>query len=742
VFVALVVNGVPQGDVLAVVKPGDVLVRRADLVKAGLHDVQGRDETVGPESLVSLASLAPAFAYTFDEKEIALRVEAPPANLPVYPIDARQVPPSIDHRDDAAGYVNLTPTVTDFDRIDAYAEAAAGAHGHRLYGTATLSTQAPTARGLTTYTYEMREKLLRFSLGDTLVSTGVTGGTSYVGGVGATRTYDLDPYIVRVPSLGFTGASTAPATLQVFMNGALVKSVPIAPGTFNLTNLVGMSGAGTATYVVRDVMGHTQTYSASYYQPQAALAEGLQEFTYVAGALRSSFGIDSWGYGNAALLAKHRVGLTNWFTVGYRLEAETTLVSGGPTFVITTPIGEIGGEGAASGAKGAPAGGAGILSYSYASRSVAMSLAAQMESSGYVNVSLPAAIDRNTLAGAAAVTVPIGTRSSVTLQYGLGLDRDRPRTMNGGATWQIQLASRLNLFTSFTTNAVGSTVEEEGFLNVNVAFDGGHSASIGQTVTRAAAETLVDANKPLPAGTGYGYRVDSSLGTTNTFEADAQYQNQYMRSEVDYVASNGESHAAVTLGSALVFVPGAGVFAARTVQDGFAVVRVPGAEGVRVYANNQEVGRTNAAGDLLVPALLPYYGNRLRIEDTDVPTDFDVLGTERIVAPAYRGGALVTLPVHRAHFFRGRLIVVKDRELLVPAAYGDFVVHAGGKDAKPGSDVTTPIGKDGLVEVQDLAPGRYGIKASYDGGTCEGAIVVPDDKAAVVELGAVRCVSP
>jgi outer membrane usher protein len=323
----------------------------------------------------------------------------------------------------------------------------------------------------------------------------------------------------------------------------------------------------------------------------------------------------------------------------------------------------------------------------------------------------------------------------------VGLDRDAPRTMNGGVTWQVQIASRVNFYTSFTASAVGSTTTLEGFANFNVAFDGGHSVSIGQDVTASAQQTLVDASKPLPAGTGYGYRVDSSIGTTNAFEADGQYQNQYTRTEVDYTATGGQQHVAVSLGSALVVVPGAGVFAARTVQDGYAVVRVPGTGGVRVYANNQEVGRTNGDGNLLVPALLPYYGNTLRIDDTDVPQDFTLAGTEKTIAPPYLGAAVAIFPVHRAHFLRGRLVVAKDGALARPSAYGDLTVHVDPKAPGGAGDVTSPIGVAGEIEVEGLAPGRYPVQASYDGGTCEGTLVVPEDDHAVVELGAVRCVA-
>jgi outer membrane usher protein FimD/PapC len=77
------------------------------------------------------------------------------------------------------------------------------------------------------------------------------------------------------------------------------------------------------------------------------------------------------------------------------------------------------------------------------------------------------------------------------------------------------------------------------------------------------------------------------------------------------------------------------------VRNSFALVRVPGVDGVRAYASHQEIGRTNRRGNLLIPDLLPYYGNELNIADTDIPIDYTVPDVRITLAPPYRGGAVV-----------------------------------------------------------------------------------------------------
>ena len=83
---------------------------------------------------------------------------------------------------------------------------------------------------------------------------------------------------------------------------------------------------------------------------------------------------------------------------------------------------------------------------------------------------------------------------------------------------------------------------------------------------------------------------------------------------------------------------GGSIHATRPVDESYGLIRVPGVSGVRGYLSNQEVGRTDRRGDLLVPNLLPYYGNRLGINDKDIPMDHDIGTTELTIAPPFRGG--------------------------------------------------------------------------------------------------------
>jgi hypothetical protein len=59
----LVVNRVPSGESLVVLRGTDALVPVETLQKAGLHGFTGRRDTLGGQELVSLASLAPGVTF-------------------------------------------------------------------------------------------------------------------------------------------------------------------------------------------------------------------------------------------------------------------------------------------------------------------------------------------------------------------------------------------------------------------------------------------------------------------------------------------------------------------------------------------------------------------------------------------------------------------------------------------------------------------------------------------------------
>jgi outer membrane usher protein len=168
------------------------------------------------------------------------------------------------------------------------------------------------------------------------------------------------------------------------------------------------------------------------------------------------------------------------------------------------------------------------------------------------------------------------------------------------------------------------------------------------------------------------------------------------------------------------------------VEDGFALVRVPDVGGVRAYVSNQEVGRTDRHGDVVVPNLLAYYGNRVSINDADVPMDRDLPKDAVLLAPPFRGGAIALFPAPRPSRVTGHFVVLRDRGVFTPANWGLTI-------ATPTGSISSGLGGDGAFYLENLPPGNYAATIEGDGLRCRATLHVPASEDAVIKSGVTTC---
>jgi outer membrane usher protein len=257
-------------------------------------------------------------------------------------------------------------------------------------------------------------------------------------------------------------------------------------------------------------------------------------------------------------------------------------------------------------------------------------------------------------------------------------------------------------------------------------------ASVSTERTATGNHVVTEIQQPLPVGQGWGYRLHAENGSQTYSSGAVQYQGPYGRYEIRRDTINSLSETVVSASGGIVAIDG-GVYPSRPVQDGFALVRVPDVAGVRTYASNQEVGRTDSRGNLLVPNLLSYYGNILNISDQDVPFDHAIDGVRRTIAPPYRGGALVVFPVQARQGVTGRIGLDVGGRLVVPA-FGELTVKDGAANS--------PVGEHGEFYFERLAAGRHEALLRYESISCTLTLDVPSVGAPVIDLGAVLCSVP
>lgn len=736
----LIVNQEPQGTVLAVIREGDALLEPAALERAGLARLGGRRESLDGIELVSLASLAPAVAWELDERELALRVTADPALFRQSVVDLRVGPPAgIVYSRDRSAFLNYSLSWGNLETLDLFGEAGFSQGDRSLLATFAQRERGGFVRGLTQLAQDDREHLRRWVLGDQFAtSRNPLGGGLFLAGLGVFRDFGLDPYLVRNPLPDLAGALTTPATVEVYVNGLLVRRERLPAGEFELRNLPVAGGRGEARVVLRDAFGRQREISAPYTFTTGLLAVGLSEYGYHLGLRREDLATESFEYGDAALLARHRRGITDRVTLGGFLEAAPDLASGGPSATLRLGPGELD-VAAALSEEGGESGSAAHAAYSYIGRRIGLGLSARWMSDRFANLGLPGAIDRPSLDARAFAGFSVGQRLGVSLDAGRRDFRDRGREEDGRltATWRLTdratlllLGGRLRRPTEAGRAAAQAT---EDRVSVGISYFLGRNTTAKAYVAEEGEERQgIEVQKSLPLGTGYAYRLTvDRIGERTDAEGEVELQNRHGRLDVSHLEVAGQSVTNANLAGSLVALGGE-VHLMRPVQESFAVIRVPGVAGVRGYLSNQEVGRTDAEGDLLVPNLLPYFGNRLSIADEDVPIGYVVEERERVVAPPARGGAVVGFPVWRLRAIKGSLEVVAGGETRVPDG-GRLTVTAGGRTFE------SPVGRAGEIYLENVPPGEHPAVLETGAGTCRFEIRVPDSDEPLVDLGRLVC---
>lgn len=747
IVVPLTINGIDVGEVTARISEGDVAVLAADLQKGGFDSAAWlrlsvlSDLRVSPpattDTYVSLKAARPWVMYKFDEAALTLSIDVDPHLLTRTAVALRSNRPAgLYYSNDRSSFLNYSLTSANLRSPSAFLEGGASIRRDLFYSSFSHDPGGSAiVRQLTSYIHDDRSALRRWTFGDaTASSADPLGGGALIGGVTVSRAYSIDPYFVRYPSLGLSGIATTPSRVDVYVNGFLVDSRQVPPGPFQLNDVPVSGGAGITQYVIRDAFGRETTETSNFYYSTAVLAKGISEYTYSAGALRGAFGEQNFKYGAPALLAFHRVGVTDRITLGGRAEASRGLWSVGPLASFGTRLGDFGAGFAASGDHGRR-GAAVQLSYQYLYSKFSIGAALRGETRDYANLSTPYDVNKLVRDINVFASRAIG-RVALQLQVAQQQTRDDQKSSRAGLFASMPVTTRASAFaTAGITRVAGHSSGQYSF---GLSFLIGSETNTNLTIDHTQGQTTssVALQKTLPQGTGYGYRLQGQqvTGTSATSGGEIDYQNDWGRIGSFFDPLHTNQRPTLSIASGVVHQSGVWI-PTRSVADSYALVEVPDVSGVRVYLNNQLVGRTDSRGDLLVPNLLSYYGNRIRIDDRDIPLDYDIQGVEKVVAPPYRSGATVRFPVTRIQSVTGTVVIVRAGGEVVPA-FGDLTLRGGGKN------VSSPIGRNGEFYFENVLPGRYNATIDSNDGQCVFALNVPKSAESQLTLGRLRCSTP
>ena len=576
----------------------------------------------------------------------------------------------------------------------------------------------------TSWTRPDAEGMSYLRLGDSISHGGLGAGPVRFAGIQFARDFSTQPGFITIPLPSIAGEAELPSVVEVYVNNMLTQSRDLPPGPFEITNVPVITGGGDIQLVVRDLLGRETLIRDRYYTTRELLRHGLVDYAFEAGFLRQRFGRASFGYGSPMVSFTYRRGISDGFTAEAHGEA--------------TPHAQMGGVGAsvaiadagvlnASAAVSHSALGAGTrYELGFESRAARLSYGALAEliSDDFVsigNVDPKRRPPRLTLQAFAGLPFEFG---SLGLSYLLRASRTRPDLQLLSATASIQLGKLGTLFLSGRTSLSGPA-DDAVLATLAIPLGVTTSASVGAELSdNNVLRTSVQ--KSLPPGEGFGYRAAVEIGDAERFDGRLSYQTSFGTYDLDVSWVDSRTGVRLTA-SGGIGAMSSEVFAARKLSQSFATVKVGDYEGVRVYADNQQVGTTNSSGVAVIPRLRPYERNAVRIEVADLPIDAQIDETELVVRPYDRSGVALDFAVEPS---RGALVsLVREDGTPVPT---------GGAVRLEGSSEEFVVAPGGEVYLTGLNLTNRGV-ARWQTGSCAFDVRFPENAEPLPRIGPLQC---
>lgn len=727
-YLEVVLNGTRTERLMHFTRRAEALCASAgDLRTLGFVLPPGDDERCLPD--------LPGVKYTYDVAQQRVQIDVPtqqlnlPKQLLNVPERAQTKPTSGNglllnydvYASEGGGLGNVSG-LTELRAFSEHMGVLSTTSLTRRYQTDGEGWQGDTVRLDTQWRLSFPDRSLAVTVGDTFTGNLSWTRATRIGGIAIGTDFAQQPYRVTTPLPQFFGQATAPSSVELYVDGIRQYNGQVPAGPFQLTAVPGVDQAGQAQVVLTDALGRSSTVTFPFYAARQLLREGLDDWSVELGTVREAYGIESYAYGDAPVgSATWRRGVTDRLTLETHAEAGDSRGTGG------------------AGAVWNPSG-SGVFNASYSvSRGGGSQYGAGFAWSGrYVNASVDTlrsdASYRDVASGYGSPPPRMSDRALLGFnihESSFGANFVRLRYSGQDASRYAGLFALRNLGHGISLNGSYNQNLDEArdrsiFISVTMALDERTTWSASAQRDRDRTFGVVDASRPIDGDGGFGWHVQGRTGGEGGGLGEVGWLGN--KGQVTLGASNlgPSTYSYADLNGAVVLM-GGHVFAARRIDDAFALVTTEGAPDIPVLLENRRTGVTDSRGMLLVSRLNAWQDNRLAIDPIDLPADERVQRVETIVAPADRSGVLVRFPVKRVRAASAILVDEKNEPLPVGSS-----VNAG--DGQPAY-----VGYDGIVYLDNLQGSTSLTVMLPNGGVCHATLVYPAHARNLPELGPLVC---
>ena len=511
--------------------------------------------------------------------------------------------------------------------------------------------------------------------------------------------------------------------MNIYVDSVLRASTRVDSGPFALSNVPVFTGQGNVQMVVQDALGRQQVISQPFINAALMLREGTHAGSVEAGLQRENYGLSDSRYTDGFVSGLYRYGF-KYATV--EMHGEVTSRNQDLGVGSTLPLFNFMVLTASVAASMSQYGSGGLLQVqlSHQSQGFGISVSDTVTTKNYWQLGYDPGNPPSSHEFLAQGSMALGSRISFSLSYLNDANRDLPdiKTIATGLTFDMRHSGSLSL-------SISKELSNTQTLTVGALWviPYGHQSVETSQINFAAHDTTanLDVSRTPDLEGGWGYRARTTVIKDESQDVGVTYLSKVGQIELDanHVASQVNEQVEATGGIAVL---GGIVRPTRWIDCSFAMVEVPLKQTVDVYSNNRVIGHTDGSGIAVLPNLVAYENNNIRLDDTAIPLDVALDLSDRIVTPPQKGGYLIKFQAKKVT--GATIILVDEHNQPIPAG---ALVHADGQASEQ-------VARDGEVFMPDIVLPAT-VTATWNARRCTARALPPASLIVLPTVGPFMC---
>lgn len=532
--------------------------------------------------------------------------------------------------------------------------------GRNLTNESSLNTKRSWTRLDTTFTKHFPDKNLALQIGDSSTRPGLWGNNVYFGGIRIGKDYSLTPGYVSQPLPILSGLSSAPSTVEMYVNDILRQTSQVPAGPFTLDSFPQLSGGGVARLVVRDALGRETVITQDFFTSNRLLAPGLNDWSAELGRIRRNFGREDSDYDGLFTSGFWRRGLSDTLTGEGRFEISKDVKALGVGVLYALPGHHLAKAVLSASNSGVGSGSQWLIGLERQEKNFNYALQAQGATENFrqLGQELNASAIKLQVAGNASYYANgIGS-------FGAGIASitkyDQARTTTLSLNYATDVGKQGKLTFNISKAISGEANNSGKTIGVNFVMplqsESGHTTlQSAATYRDDSSNFYISASHATSDGNGLSWRTLAGYQNSQArAEGGLTYEGRYGSLNGDLSASRDVTALRLGAKGGMVMADG-NFFVTRVVDGSFGIAEVPGYANIGIGLGGNSMSKTDAKGVALIPRMAPYQHNGVRIDPSELPISAEIDSIEQIVVPAYRSAVKVQFPVRSG---RGALIKI------------------------------------------------------------------------------------